>query len=509
MQARVDESQPLVRPLEYGLLAIMATAAPLVRPIVSNQNQYLAHAIDVGQSGLRQDWLLGTADPYPLFTVTARALLELGGTAGLVVLAWVGTFVGLIGTYLLSQVLFPGLRRSTYLAAVLATIATLSVVWSSVPIVRGVAAFTGLAGQYLLGGYAQPSMFGVLILVALPLWLRAVGIAGSSPSITTVLAASALSALACAFHPTYLVCVFIGMLAAFAVDIHRWRWTRLAAYVGVGSFIFASASIVNPGVMLSMARPGSEADARAAYRFAFERIPHHTLIGEWPVSGWAVVGAVLICVWVLWRRGQRRMAIWIGIVLAIALSSAIVTDLTRNTSLALAFPWRITVILMPLAVVVLATEISQRLFEVRGRLCMVFVVAGSILLGTLGFAATMRSRPPSEWDPMVELTRAAGVGGVGLIPFALDAENVRLNAQVALYVDWKSPPYVGADLQEWWRRVDRVREFEEQPESFCYVAWAEDIDWIVMENPRSVPSCISSWDQVKQAGSDLTLYKRE
>ena len=59
--------------------SVMPIAAVLVasagigfgRPFRSNQNTYLLHAVGPSQSSLRDDWLLHTTDPHPIFTAVA------------------------------------------------------------------------------------------------------------------------------------------------------------------------------------------------------------------------------------------------------------------------------------------------------------------------------------------------------------------------------------------------------------------------------------------------------
>src|SRR5215203_4479563 len=67
--------------------SVMPMAAVLVasagvgfgRPFRSNQNSYLLHAVGPSLSSLRDDWLLHTTDPLPIFTAVARLASDRAG----------------------------------------------------------------------------------------------------------------------------------------------------------------------------------------------------------------------------------------------------------------------------------------------------------------------------------------------------------------------------------------------------------------------------------------------
>ena len=80
----------------------------------------------------------------------------------------------------------------------------------------------------------------------------------------------------------------------------------------------------------------------------------------------------------------------------------------------------------------------------------------------------------------------------------LNADNVRANARVAVYVDWKSPPYTADGLGTWWERVDQVAAFERDPEAFCSGNWAGDIDWALLA--VAPPSCMREWAVLAEDG---------
>lgn len=488
---------------EVALILVLALAAPAAAPIVANQNQYLAHVLADRSDALDADWFVGTVDPYPFFTAVTGAVFDLGGLAGIRVLAWLATAVWLSGVYGLARVLAPvAQRRVIAIVATILVAATIAPILSHLPIpwVNRFSAFNGFAGQYL-GGYLQPSVFGCLLLAAFPLWLVARR-AAAGTRLKPALAAVALTALACMLHPTYLVAVALGLAAALIADVWRRDISRVGWYLLIGLGVLAPALAVNPSLL---AIGGASVDAsEAMQRFAFERIPHHTLWTNWPSSDLLSVLLIVIAAWWLWRSGTDSwLARWLGAALALALSGALVVEFTRSSTLALLFPWRISVFLVPIAATTLAIAASMavpkildrswqgRSVERRRWIVPSVVVVASLFLAVLGLLATSRSVPPASSDDAVALVRASAVSGVGLIPLA--EENVRLNAAVPIYVDWKSPPYASSDLVEWWTRVDQVRAFERDADAFCSTAWRQRIEWMLLPADRATPTCASDW----------------
>jgi len=104
------------------------------------------------------------------------------------------------------------------------------------------------------------------------------------------------------------------------------------------------------------------------------------------------------------------------------------------------------------------------------------------------------------------LVRNGQPKGIGLVP--IYEQDVRLNADSPVYVDWKSPPYVGADLVEWWRRIDTVRRFTKSPESICQSPDFSSFEWAVVKLKTTLPSCMQNWP-IQSESQNLKLIIRQ
>ncbi len=249
------------------MIGLVSLGNALAVPAFSNQNQYLAHVIGPRTPELSNDWLVGTTDPYPLFTRIVGVLFDLGGDTGLELVAYLATAAALTGVYLIARTLVGG---------------------RGVPIARGTRA----------GRDADPLDVGTDAgrkPVSLPRGLRTVsrlqarlpatefgrspvvagaGTVGWEPDTSRprIWAAAALMVLACAIHPTYAIVAGIGLTAALVADLIT------GGECGGSPDTPDRCGGVRGGrrsqrIPRSSPHPGGE----ALDRLAFERIAHHTL----------------------------------------------------------------------------------------------------------------------------------------------------------------------------------------------------------------------------------------
>ena len=499
---------PLGHWQDLAVVLVLAFASAVAVPVVENQNQYLAHALAGHGRSIDGDWFVGTIDPYPMFTAVASSIIEMSGMGGIRAMALLGTAIALLGVYGLALTLAPPTRRrSIALTSTVIVGATLVPIPSLVPVFGGRddSAFMGLAGQYIISkpAYMQPSMFGCLILLAFPFWLAAMRSPQNANRLNFAIA-FALTACGCMLHPTYVVAVGVALLAAFLSDGWRHKWSRAKWYALIGLTVVIATVLANPPLL---AMGSASADFSAALqRFAFERIPHHTLWTEWPTVDLLYIALIVsAALAIAWRKKDVWLARWLLLALGFGLIGAGLVAVLGAPKVALTFPWRISVFLVPISATVLAVEIAIMIDRWVGDRLRWPIVILAFVLASIGSIGSLRRVSPATADGITPLVRASQVSGVGLVP--LYAENVRLNAGVRIYVDWKSPPYAGKDLIEWWKRIDRVRAYMADTETFCGADWGKGIDWIILTSKQNVPTCVANW-LVSGQSNELRILTR-
>lgn len=438
--------------LGWGLLFALAYGqSPLYS---SNQNQYLLHgAARAGLGDLASDWLAGTADPTPLFSLLVEATFRLGAP-------WLFHLyaLALAAVYLLAleaiaaHMLGPrwtAAARALFLGAM--TLLHSSALRFVVVRTAGPSAEYlfdgGLAGQRLLGPVFQPSMFGVLLLVAL-LW----NLQRRPSACAVALAAAAV------IHPTYLLPAALLTAGVMAGALLETR--RLGPPLTRGALTLALVSPIVAYVARTLG-PSSPTLARQAQEVlvAF-RIPHHAVIGEWLGPDAAIRLGLILLGLLLARRTRLAPVLWAAALGGLGLT--LWQGLSGSHALALLFPWRISTVLVPLGtalgLAVLSARVAPALERRRpqaARWLPGLAVALALALAAAGLA---RFALESEWQrrdpagPMLGFVAAQRApGALYLIPPRL--QEFRLATGAAAFVDFKSIPYLDREVLEWYQRT--------------------------------------------------------
>jgi len=467
--------------LEAVLLAAAFALAHTQSPLYySNQNQYLLHGLAAGGLGhLNEDWLANTRDPTPVFSglvaVGYRTLGEWSFQAAF--------FLLLMGYFLCVRWLvraLPGTPdtctfrlawAALFTAAHAAILRVASVELTGVDYPWYFQA--GLASQYVLGPGLQPSAFGVA------------AFAHGRP----VLAAGLFAASA-VFHSTYLLPAGLFTLAAL-VALGRERRYRTAVGVGVVALV-----VVLPVVtytLVTFAPSSSETFAEAQRLLAEVRIPHHAVVSRWLDAvawcqiAWMVAGLVL--------AGRTPLFPLLAVPAAGGLVLTLLQVATANDTLALLFPWRVSVVLVPVATALIAVKLAARIPPGRTAAW----VAGCFLAalaagGVVVMAGGLGYRTSDDEDALYAFVRkTAKAGDVYLLPvqfpavgtgrgavsntftppprpkpesnqIPVDLLRFRLHTGTPIYVDFKSVPYADAEVLEWYRRMRQVQEWYTSPD---------------------------------------------
>ncbi len=466
------------RTLEAILLAIAFAVAHTQSPLYfSNQNQYFLHGLaDGGLGHLKRDWLATTTDPTPVFSAMVSAGYRYLGEWSFQAVYFLMLMAYFLGIRSLIAAL-PGvpdtrsfrlLWAAGFIAAHAAILRLASVEFAGVDYPWYFQ--SGLAAQYLLGPGLQPSAFGMFLVLALATF------AHGRPVL-----ACALAALPCAFHSTYLLPSGLLVLGFLIVILKQSEHSGPRAFAALlaASAIFAPVATFTLWVF-GPANPHAFTEAQRI--LAEVRIPHHCLFDRWfdTIAAlqipWTLVGIAL-----MWRS-----PLFLVLLIATALS-AILTFAqyeSGNPTFALMFPWRISVLLIPVATAVIVARLASLVPDSRlaawiaGVLVVAFVAGGVWIM-----AAGKGYRTNDAENPIHEYVRThAGPDDVYLLPVTMPAvgtgrgsvsnsftppprpkpgsnqipvdwQRFRLDTGARIYVDFKSVPYADTQVLEWLRRM--------------------------------------------------------
>jgi hypothetical protein len=438
--------------------AISYAQSPL---FTSNQNQYFLHGLArAGYGFLADDWLANTRDPTLLFSWLVEWTWRLfeNGTAFYLYYAL------LMGVYLFSlagiadaifKVRETRLKYGVFLAGMVGIHSALArqaladgIGESWRYLLEG-----GLAGQRLLGDVLEPSSFGVFLLLSICLFLRgkpywavaAIGVAAS-------------------FHPTYMLGGALLTISYGVVHLIETKNIRQTIATGVLALALVAPNLLYATTVFTPSDAEVYVDMQA--ELVTFRIPHHAIVTEWfGVSAAAQIGIMLLGLW-LARRSRLFWVLAVPALAAIALTAAQL--LTGSNALALLFPWRVSVMLVPIATTLMLSfgltrlwarfggRLEQNAKVVRGTLAV--MVVALMATGIVRFRLEAEQKYSGPQAEMMAYVRENLVEGQRfIIPVSLDDFRLATGAPVA--VDRKSIAYLDTELAVWLTRVHNVNRF--------------------------------------------------
>ncbi len=445
--------------LIWGILFTLAySQSPL---FTSNQNQYFLHGLaQAGVGQLSADWLANTLDPTPVFSVFVTWIYSaLPYTPifyliyGLLLVVYLFSIQGIIAiTYRWSD---KDVRRLIFTAALLVIHSAawrfgisriLSPEWSYV-------LEDGFAGQRMLGTVLQPSAFGVFLLLSIYLYLR-------ERAYLAVLAV----VIAATVHPTYLLGAGV-LTGCYMLDSYL-RERRLIHSLSLGLLgLLCISPVLFNSLNVFLAGEGSAA-IQARQILVYFRIPHHAVVSEW-INLVALMKILLILIALFVARRTRLFSI-LAVSSLVLLALTITQVVTGSTVLALLFPWRLSIYILPLSTAVLLGWLTERLiaarfFQDESRLKILVVVsyalsATVVVIGVIRFTLDLgRKSSIPEHAMQAYVAQNLHPEQTFLIPIKM--QDFRLATGAPVYVDFKSIPYQADEVIEWYRRIRLADSF--------------------------------------------------
>lgn len=445
--------------LMWGILfSLSYTQSPLY---TSNQNQYFLHGLaQAGVGQLSADWLANTLDPTPVFSLFVTWIY--------IALPYPPIFYVLYGL-LLAIYLFSvqgiiaiiyrwsdgDIRRVIFTASFLVIHSAawrfglsriLSPEWSYV-------LEDGFAGQRMLGTVLQPSAFGIFLLLSIYFYLR-------GNAYLAVLAA----VFAATVHPTYLLAAGV-LTGCYMLDsyLQERRFITSLSYGLLGLLCVLPVLYYSLNVFLA----GDEGAAVQAQQIlVYFRIPHHAVVSEW--LNLVALAKILLILLTLFVARHTRLIFILAISNLVLLVLTIIQLTTGSTQLALLFPWRLSIYILPLSTAVIlgcltdwiiGTRYSQNQRGMNVLISASYVlIAAAVIVGIIRFTLDVqRKASVPEADMQTFVANNLDPGQTYLTPIKM--QDFRLATGAPVYVDFKAIPYRADEVIEWYRRVRLADRF--------------------------------------------------
>jgi hypothetical protein len=447
----------------------------------ANQNNHALHASVLSgfTPALSEDWLYKTIDPFPLATWITALFLKLG-PGGVYFLYFV-----VIGAFMLAVITFLDGRRHALASYPWSGL----IVLSALVIGRLTGLSAGVADQLILGSYWQPSEAGVILIISVLLF------ASRWPVSSAVCAA-----LAVALHPSIAFGALILVTAACVRLVIDRQWRECFILGGVFTlFLLPTAAYT---IIQFMPTTSDLAD-RASHILARERIPFHAIPMHWlttldifKVSMIAI--AAYIC-----RKQDERLAFVLVISLILGIATTVIFGFLDDDRILLLFPWRVSVILAPIALILLVSAVLNGLPKAWIYKHQKFVLIPIILLaGLVQFVKIYRGYPgsaPVFWieaaftsdvysmkiqdrlNRMEVINWAKSQDSADLYLVPLDFEQFRIKSGHPIFVDWESHPFKDIEVIEWKRRIEVAEKTLESLRE-CKKIDSDEFNIVIVDN---------------------------
>jgi hypothetical protein len=260
-------------------------------------------------------------------------------------------------------------------------------------------------------------------------------------------AAAAAAAFAASVHPTYLLSAAALDLGYLMVLLRRGHLRRAAWLAGAAAVLTLPIAVYT---IVTFRATTPALQAAAYHTLVHVRVPHHALPSRWLVTGAYVRIGIVVLALLAVRRTRLFPVLVVPFVVAFGLT---VLEIVRpDDALAILFPWRISVFLVPIATTLLLSALAFRLTAHRfpRLVALVFVAAAAVPTGAgvEAWGAVLATRFDTRVTSFVASTRRPGQ--VYLIPPTEDRFRILFGAPV--FVDRKSHPYRDVEILEWERR---------------------------------------------------------
>ena len=411
----------------------------------SNQNMYLLKGIAQALGApLSNDWLANQTDHVPLFTWLIKTSYLISPLSFY------------LYHYLLAAILAFSLYKISKYHDDSSASANSIAIFFLLSFLAGkfFGVFDGVARQYILGNIFQPSVFGVLLIASIACFQGG-----------RHLSALFYCLLAAYVNPTYI------LQAAFLILTYQFillKTKRLNYIFLLGLIALLAISPLLYSLYDSLGRLPPEVIKRSQEILVYVRIPHHALVNEWLSSKTTAFSFALIALTVIAYRRNRDIVLLLTIPALLSIIFVLIAHFTNNLTMLLLFGQRSSVWLVPLASSLLIIRLSSQIqwhsvLNLQKSLVLICAVLAMTVFSIRGVSDTAREHYKKANHELYKVLASLDyTNGSLLVP--LNREDIRLNAKVPIFIDWKSHPFKANEVIEWHSRVLLVREFYESRE---------------------------------------------
>lgn len=459
----------------YLILSVLFAITIQQFAFYKGNSLHLLYAIkDFEFNKLQYDWIANQTNHLPLFTYFNNIILKIFPVNFLHSVHFILLSSCALFLFLICKYIFEDLNKIS-----------LSLLWFSLFmfVYHEHSLFGGVAGQDVINEGYQPASYGVLFFIGIYLYL----IKKNSYAIFFI-------CLSASFHPSYVLhsgFLIIGILGYFFFQKEYKKFLKILVLYSIlilpiTIYVIYNFLLLDNEIILK------------GQNILLERIPHHASIENW-FSYKDLISILVYIVSIILVYKNKRIFIPLGIFGFFSISLTLIQFLTEIDSLALTFPWRASVFLMPLSIMIIISYFLKKFLTNKSNLNLlssfVFIFIWSFFLINNHFLKDANK----DFYKELELTEKININykSINRLLIPVNLMNIRMNTGLPIFVDWKHHAFKYNEIIIWKQRLDLVQKFYKtknydfQKLNLIEIMKIEKISHILIEKDKLTKNCVN------------------
>jgi len=306
--------------------------------------------------------------------------------------------------------------------------------------------FSGVAGQSVINQTLQPSSFGVFFFVSLALYLN-------SNLILSVLSLC----LAVYFHPTYLI-HSIFFITGYSIYNLLYKNYKNLIKINIIFLLFILPVILF--LYKNFIINENHINDIAQEILVEKRIPHHANIQYW-FSYKDLIAISILFIGLILIRDNKLFFTPIFTISFLTISISLIQYLSNSNFLALLFPWRSSVFLIPLSSLIILTILIKKtkfiqIFNYKTTMSFFIIIFSIFFYKNIFLEEKYNERLKDKNNLFTFLTESREIK---LLISPTYIEDIRLNTSIPIFVNWKFHAFRNNEIVKWYNRIQIINEF--------------------------------------------------
>ena len=401
---------------------------------------HLIHSIKYfDDNKLQYDWIANQSHHLPLFVNFHYYLIKIFSNKIIHLIHFILLLMTPLFIFLICKNLFLKLKDHNYY-----------LIWfaSFVFIYHENSFFSGVAGQRVIDAGFQPASFAVLFFIGIYCYL-----------IKKELLSIFFICLAASFHPTYIIhsgffasgILFFNLIKQDYKNFVKVLVSYTVLILPITLFIIFNFLNIDKQIIIE------------GQAILLDRVKHHADIHHW-LTGKDFISVFLFLTALYFVRKYNRFFIFFIIFGLCSIFITIIQFFLNNHSIALAFPWRTSVFIIPISSMIivshLISKINFRVTKINSYILIFTLSVITFFYIKSHYIKNLNHKFNKDLILVNKIKNYYNSIDRLLIPSNLDY--IRMNSGLPIFVDWKHHAFRYDEIIEWKKRISMADHFYSQ-----------------------------------------------